>query len=46
MAEPDPDNVSIRLEGNPLPEEVREYLGSLRPEGIFPSARYPTQSRT
>ena len=30
------DNLSIRIEGNPSPEEVREYLGSLRPEGIIP----------
>jgi ATP-dependent Lhr-like helicase len=30
------DDVSIRIEGNPLLEEVRGYLGSLRPEGIFP----------
>ena len=30
------DNLSIRIEGNPLPEEVREYLGSLRPEEIVP----------
>ena len=30
------DNLSIRIEGNLSPEEVREYLGSLRPEGILP----------
>ena len=30
------DNLSVRLEGKLSPEEVRNYLGSLRPDEIVP----------
>ena len=31
------DNLSIRLDGKISPEEVQDYLGSLRPEEIVPT---------